>query len=141
MGSSLLITALESPLESPPVPALVLLAPLASPLGLLLEPPRVLASELLLASALPSLQLPFSALPGPVSALESSPVPALELPLHSALESLLLVPALASLLELLLELLRVSASELLVPALAPPLESLLELPRVSASELLLVSVL
>ena len=62
-----------------PVPAL------ASPLELLLEPPQVSASELLLVSALQSLQLPFSALPRLVSALESSPVPALELPLHSAL--------------------------------------------------------
>ena len=60
--------------------------------------------------------------------LESSLVPALGLPLYSALES--------PLLESLLELPRVSASELLpVPAPAPPLESLLELPRVSASEL------
>ena len=99
-----------------PVPAL------ASPLGSLLEPPRVSASGLLLVTALPLLRLPFSALPRLVSVLESSPVPALELPLESLLE-----PP------------RVSASEVLVPALAPPLESLLELPRVSASVLLLVS--
>ena len=96
----------------------MLLLPLASPLGLLLEPPRVLASELLLVSALPSLQLPFSALPRLVSASELSPVPALEPPLPSAL-----------------------VSPLLAPALASPLESLLELPRISASELLLVSAL
>ena len=65
--------------------------------------------------------------------LESSLVPALGLPLYSALES--------PLLESLLELLRVSASELPVPALASPLGSLLEPPRVLASGLLLVSAL
>ena len=70
------------------------------------------------------MQLSLSALPRLVSALDSSPVPALELPLYSALESLLLVPALAPPLGSLLESPRVSALELLVPALASPLESL-----------------
>ena len=60
--------------------------------------------------------------------LESSLVPALELPLYSALEWPLPVPALSPPPESLLVLPRVSASELLVPALASPLE----LPLVSS---------